>query len=108
VYLNAKLSKYGIYSFAPHPGAVLSEGAAPMLDALPEHVLSQHKGSFKSIDQGSSTSLVAAFDPNLTPEDGVFLADCQIAMPASWAVNEVYARRLWQLSEELTGDRFIL
>ena len=78
-----------------------------MLDALPESVLKVFT-TFKSIDQGASTTMVAAFDPKLGPEDGIFLSDCQLISPVAWAVDEKSAERLWQLSQDLTGCVFQL
>jgi len=107
VYLNQHLAKHGIYSFALHPGIVMSEGGKPMLDALPEQVLKVFN-TFKSIDQGASTTMVAAFDHKLKPDDGMFLSDCQPIEPSAWAVDEKSAQRLWLLSQDLTGCEFQL
>jgi hypothetical protein len=107
VYLNQYLAKHGIYSFALHPGIVMSEGGKPMLDALPEQVLKAFN-TFKSIDQGASTTMVAAFDHKFRSEDGVFLSDCQLISPSAWAVDEGSAEKLWRLSQELTGCEFQL
>jgi len=85
----------------------MSEGGKPMLDALPEQVLKVFS-TFKSIDQGASTTMVAAFDPKLKPGDGVFLSNCQLILPTAWAVDEKSAVRLWQLSQDLTGYEFQL
>jgi len=85
----------------------MSEGGKPLLDTLPENVLKVFN-TFKSIDQGASTTMVAAFDPKLKPEDGMFLSDCQLISPSAWAVDERSAQRLWQLSQDLTGCEFQL
>ena len=105
--LTEHLARSGIYSFALHPGAVLSVGGMPLLDELPEHVLKAFP-AMKSIDQGASTTLVAAFDPKLNPGDGVFLSDCQMFKPADWALDSNSAEKLWKLSEQLTGQEFQL
>ena len=85
----------------------MSEGGKPMLDALPEQVLKVFN-TFKSIDQGASTTMVAAFDPKPKPEDGMFLSDCQLISPTAYAVDEKSAERLWRLSQDLTGCEFQL
>lgn len=107
VSLNQRLQRQGIYSFALHPGAVRSAGGAPMLDVLPEHVTKFFQ-LFKTIDQGASTTMVAAFDPTLRPDAGVFLSDCQVAEPCPWAVDQNSSEKLWRLSEQLVGQEFDL
>jgi len=63
-------------------------------------------GIMKTIDQGSATTIVAALDPVLKPEAGVYLADCQIADAKApvYATRKDLAERLWKLSEELVGE----
>ena len=102
VQLNRLLSKQGIYAFAVHPGGVRSTGWKKGLATLPKHAVPLvEKIMTKDINQGSATALVAALDPGLCPDKGVWLDDCQLAEPAQWAVNEEKAERLWKLSEEL-------
>jgi len=85
----------------------MSEGGKPLLETLPESVLKVFN-TFKSIDQGASTTMVAAFDPKCKPEDGMFLSDCQLVSPSAWAMDERSAQRLWLLSQDLTGCEFQL
>jgi hypothetical protein len=86
---------------------------------------------WKTADEGSSTTLVAALDPALngrlawvlqpmsfggstdtclgiTEVKGLYLSDCQLAEPFPHASDPVAADRLWKLSEELVGERFSL
>lgn len=73
---------------------------------------------WKTLEQGASTLVVAAFDPGLhgrytspriggsradvrTGETGVYVEDCQMRKPARWASDASKAERLWALSEEL-------
>ena len=85
---------------------------------------------WKSPDEGSSTTLVAALDPALNGEllpsthfrnlshvqltllaaevGGLYLSDCQFAEPFAHARDPVAADRLWKLSEELVGEKFSL
>jgi NAD(P)-dependent dehydrogenase (short-subunit alcohol dehydrogenase family) len=71
----------------------------------------------KTIQQGAATSIWCATSGMLDGKGGVYCEDCDIAeaVPADstkgtgvrpWAIDPVYAERLWQLSEELTGMRF--
>ena len=62
----------------------------------------------KTLQQGCSTTLVAALDPSIEEENGAYLEDGDIALHQppeylSLPENEV---RLWKLSEELVGEMF--
>ena len=58
-------------------------------------------------DQGTSTILVAAFDPALNGRTStIYLSDCQIVEPAPHARDVEIANRLWDLSNELTASKF--
>ncbi|GMK59908.1 hypothetical protein CspeluHIS016_0901250 [Cutaneotrichosporon spelunceum] len=76
---------------------------------------------FKTIPQGASTTLVAAFDPALKEHSGAYLADCQIAQVkattaessleeaqfvAPYAIDKSAADRLWGISEDMAGQKF--
>jgi len=62
--------------------------------------------TWKNIDQGASTTIVAAFDPKLGESSGAYLDDCQVGSPAPFATNGAYAERLWSLSEQLLDKKF--
>ncbi|EPS39453.1 hypothetical protein H072_6767 [Dactylellina haptotyla CBS 200.50] len=104
------LEKYGILSLAIHPGLINSNlGRHITGNVLEEWQDVFTKMFFKSLDQGSSTSLVAALDPKLNEwNQGLshYLADCQFETANPWAVNEEYAKKLWDLSEEIVGEKF--
>lgn len=72
---------------------------------------------FKTIPQGAATSVWCAVSPALNGMGGVYCEDCNFAVsvPADstlgygvrpWATDPELARRLWKLSEELTGASF--
>jgi len=85
---------------------------------------------WKTPDEGSSTTLVAALDPALNGErlhrsscfqglstdllphyqeiKGLYLYDCHFREPFSHASDLVAAERLWKLSEELVEEKFAL
>lgn len=57
-------------------------------------------------DQGISTILVAALDPQISNPggvDNVFMSDCQFSRTEKFASDSSIAERLWHLSEKLTG-----
>lgn len=74
---------------------------------------------FKTLEQGASTTIVAAFDPAL--RGGEYLHDCQVAPivaaardmaelmkggVAEHAIDEESAERLWALTEKMVGESF--
>ena len=106
VHLNRLLSTEGIYAFAVHPGFVESTGALRFLKSKTE----EEQGKLfpmarKTIDQGSATTMVAALDPNLKPDSGVYMADCQFAEAPEWATSGEKAERLWKLSEQIVEEK---
>lgn len=61
-------------------------------------------GKKKTIEQGCSTSLVAALDPAVPA--AAYMANCQVAEPSSESVDKRNAAQLWDLSNKLTGEEF--
>ncbi|USP82566.1 uncharacterized protein yc1106_09840 [Curvularia clavata] len=106
VHLNALFAKEGIFSFSLHPGRVRSAAVLSVIEHSPEDKKALYNTLFtKTIDQGSSTILVAASDPELNPEKGVWLDDNQLAEPVEWAVDKKKAERLWELSEQIIAEK---
>jgi len=75
---------------------------------------SEQRKLYKSVEQGAATTVWCATDPALDHVSGVYCEDCHIAprVPSDraspdgvlpWAVNEIAAERLWQMSEEMLG-----
>lgn len=67
----------------------------------------------KTMEQGCSTTLVAALDDELESEgveNGSYLMDCKV-LPSEgarpWVRDEALAEKLWGLSEKLVGEKFI-
>ncbi|KAF2109964.1 retinol dehydrogenase 12 [Lophiotrema nucula] len=106
--LNKLYNKDGIYAFSNHPGIVASTGV--MVDVMPK-LTDEMKEAFaslgepKTIDQGAATTIVAALDPGLKPENGVYLEDAQVGQAPEWAVDPVAAEKLWKLSEDLVKEK---
>ncbi|EHA51593.1 hypothetical protein MCOR27_004306 [Pyricularia oryzae] len=119
--LARKLGSRGLVANSPHPGTIitpLSEG----MDLALEYELTRpydqfvgyypkERGVIKTLDEGISTHIYAAFEPSLKDHNGTFLLDCHVADPnvdfvMSWAASEVEAEKLWKLSEELVGEKF--
>lgn len=113
--LNVRLyEKYGILSLALNPGEIKSElGRHTDPEWLTKLLKKREEAGlmhWKSLNQGASTTLLAACDPKLGLPDaggrGYYLSDAQIAQAPQWAVDKEAAEKLWKVSEELTGENF--
>ncbi|KAJ7346261.1 NAD-P-binding protein [Mycena albidolilacea] len=101
--------------FSVHPGGAITNLFSSMtkedyekfsdfynLDGTP-------KGDWaRSIGQGTATYFVAAFDPSITDHSGGYLSDCKLAteQAAPHATDKETAKKLWELSEKLVGQKF--
>jgi hypothetical protein len=133
--LARRLKDRKILSFSLHPGVIntnlgrhVEGGDFSDLQALDEKVgYGGWEFKFKSLSQGCATHVVAAFDPTITgtscylgslqdqksnisiDHNGSYLEDCTIFQPLQpWASDPEAAKRLWDLSEELVGEKFEL
>ena len=118
VELDRRGAEQGVRAFAVHPGGILTPlqrhmGREEMI-AL-KWIDEDGKGNpgFKTPEQGAATQVWAATSPQLEGKGGVYCEDCDIAEPAQedgprvgvkdYAVDPEEAKRLWDLSVELTG-----
>ncbi|MFE9250434.1 SDR family NAD(P)-dependent oxidoreductase [Streptomyces sp. NPDC007088] len=117
VHLDALGKDAGVRAFSLHPGGILT----PLQRHLPKEEMvalgwidedgKQVNDSFKTPEQGAATSVWAATSPRLAGAGGVYLEDCDIALPTeegrtgvrAYAADPKEAARLWTLSAELTG-----
>lgn len=120
VQLDALGRDQGVRAFALHPGGILT----PLQRHLPKQEMVDRgwidadgrpldPEGFKTPQQGAATQVWAATSPALDGLGGVYLEDCDIAVPApaggarggvrDYAVDPGQAARLWALSAELTG-----
>ena len=118
----------GVRAFTANPGAILTtdlcrhltkEDRPPAIfDKDGKPVYSNEKDYIKTIDQGAATSLWCAVSPQLQGLGGLYCEDVDVAetVPADslkktgarpWAIDPDMAIQLWQLSERLTGVRFL-
>ncbi|KIW20310.1 hypothetical protein PV08_00885 [Exophiala spinifera] len=106
VSLSEKLAQEGVRSIATHPGSIWTDLSRD-LDEEHQNLVSKTGSFWKTLDQGSATTLVAALDPKLSEDTSViYLSDCQVAEPAAHAKDPIAAERLWKLSEEIVGQVF--
>jgi NAD(P)-dependent dehydrogenase (short-subunit alcohol dehydrogenase family) len=129
VELDRRGEASGIRAFAVHPGAVLTDLVRNMTEEelgayglsranghgfLPAGKSIAEGGEFKTLEQGAATSVWCATNPQLAGMGGVYCQDVDVAeiLPhdsasnvgvRSYAIDPEAAKRLWVLSEELTG-----
>jgi len=122
VELTRRLAARGITANAVHPGAIaeteLGRHLGPEdLKAMLGRAKHGPRLVFKSVGAGAATSVWAAVAPELAGRGGLYLEDCHVAAVnddadngengyRSYAADPVAARRLWELSERLVGERF--
>lgn len=64
-----------------------------------------------SLEEGISTHVYAAFDPEIVKVNGAYLLDAAVAPEAEikpYAVDKREAERLWKVSEEIVGQEFAI
>lgn len=126
--LNNRASESGVSAYSVHPGSI---GGTELAREAPVemfiqmgfcdengNILPEVAASLKTIPQGASTTVWCATSPLLQKFGGVYCENNNIAVLAAaqnnaggvkpYAVDELNAKRLWELSENLTGIRFEL
>jgi NAD(P)-dependent dehydrogenase (short-subunit alcohol dehydrogenase family) len=108
--LQRRFGSSGVDSFAVHPGMIATELSRYMSRDDIKELMARVRNrtpsdvpmvKYKSIPQGSATTVWAATSTDPTP--GSYLADCHESEPAPWAADAAAAERLWALSEDLVG-----
>ncbi|GAA5838207.1 hypothetical protein JCM3766R1_001860 [Sporobolomyces carnicolor] len=106
------LSKRGVPSVSLHPGGIRTELLRYLtredevaMGFIHEDGSPGDKWEFKTLPEGASTHIVAAFEPSL--KGGEYLDDCQVQPDVeAYAVNPDNAEKIWKLSNEWTGESF--
>ncbi|KAF7351427.1 hypothetical protein MSAN_01574700 [Mycena sanguinolenta] len=114
----SKRSKGAVNAYSLHPGIIFTninqkEESTATLQALgilgPDGLPSTEKFEWKTIEQGAATTVAAAFDPHISNKPGSFLDNSQIAngAVAAHSSDPANAEKLWTLTEEIIGEKFI-
>ncbi|TEA20258.1 WW domain-containing oxidoreductase [Colletotrichum sidae] len=119
VALAERFAGRGVVALSVHPGAVMSTGLVAhmqidnLVDRLYEAALGTNgrqtfaaEPSEKTLSQGGASLLAAALDPAFEGQNGAYIKDCKVVETLEYAHSPELAQRLWELSEELVGDRF--
>ena len=103
--LANRLRGTGVNVYSLHPGVIATE--------LGRHIEKQ-LGIFgnllvliypfiKTPEAGAQTSIFCAVDESVDSETGLYYSDCAVKTPEPQALSDEDAKRLWDLSEQLTG-----
>jgi NAD(P)-dependent dehydrogenase (short-subunit alcohol dehydrogenase family) len=126
VELDRRGQGHGVRAFAVHPGGILTDLVRYLTDdelkawgiTREGGVLKAPSDGYKSLAQGAATTMWCALSAQLDGKGGVYCEDCDIAelVPNDspsfsgvrhWAVDQPTARALWDLSERLTGLKWL-
>lgn len=63
---------------------------------------------FKDLGAGTSTHIVAAFDPSIVKDNGAYLEDAHVseATCVPHGKDMEAAQKLWEISEKIIGQKF--
>ncbi|KAJ7074559.1 hypothetical protein C8F01DRAFT_29520 [Mycena amicta] len=115
----SRRSKGQLRAYSLHPGMIPTnvldkEALRPLFNSM--GVLTEDGkpkendfAPWKTISQGAATTVVAAFDPRLDDKAGVYLIDCTVAPEdkvSPHAIDPANAEKLWNLTEEILGEKF--
>jgi NAD(P)-dependent dehydrogenase (short-subunit alcohol dehydrogenase family) len=116
----------GVRAAAVHPGGILTELARHMTPEAIQQMIDTGAAEsgpsagaprgFKTIPQGAATTVWAGVRAPAEAVGGRYCEDCQVAEVRgrgegrggvrAYALDPERAKRLWAISEELTGERF--
>jgi NAD(P)-dependent dehydrogenase (short-subunit alcohol dehydrogenase family) len=87
---------------ALHPGAVATSFGASG-SAIFRAGIRIARPFLRTVEQGAETAIYLASAPEVGGTTGAYFIDCKPATPSRAARDDDSARRLWELSEQLTG-----
>ncbi|KAJ7480694.1 hypothetical protein FB451DRAFT_1238238 [Mycena latifolia] len=113
----SRRSKGRIHAYSLHPGLIFTnlyqreESIAAMQAAgvVSPDGKPNPEMQWKTIPQGAATTVVAAFDPRLDAIPGAYLSDCVEANKdlAAHSSDPALAEKLWTVTEEIVGEKFV-
>jgi len=120
-----RAQKFNVRAYSLHPGSI---GGTELAREAPielfqqmgfydeeGNIIPEVAASLKTIPQGAATTVWCATNPALEDIGGVYCKDVEVAELSSdstnngvrpYSLDEVSAKRLWKMSEELTGINF--
>jgi NAD(P)-dependent dehydrogenase (short-subunit alcohol dehydrogenase family) len=127
VALDSRLKGRGVRATAVHPGGIQTELGRHLTPELIAQMMARvNRGAgnqapafrFKSVPQGSATSVWSGFVASSDAVGGRYCEDCHVCEVnddptsrvgvRSYAIDLAHANDLWRKSEEMVGERFSL
>merc|ERR1712243_319862 len=99
--LHRRLFANGVTSYAVHPGTTTTElGRYSTAGKIANTFGSPF---MKSAAAGALTSIFCAIEEGIEDYSGLYFTDCAVTEPSVASCDEEMAKKLWDVSEELTG-----
>ncbi|KAF8193450.1 NAD-P-binding protein [Pholiota molesta] len=111
----AELYKDKLLAFSLHPGGAATSLSRYMTKEDYERFSDFYnpdgtpKGNWlRTVEECAATHIVAGFDPSIADQNGAYLVDGKVALEqaAPHAIDKDNAKKLWDLSETLVGQKF--
>lgn len=128
VELDKRGQQAGVRAFAVHPGSIVTDLARNLtddelramgaIDDNNQRAYTEYDAERKTIQEGAATIVWCAASRQLDGKGGVYCENVDIAKAVDaeaaepegvrpWAIDPEAAKRLWSLSEQLNGVRFL-
>jgi len=92
--------KVNVEVFSVNPGPI-NTGLQQFMEKDDWEFLKSFHMRFKSVAEGTSTTIVAAVNPDLNGKGGAYLSDCNELKPAGHASDMGAAQKLWEITEQI-------
>lgn len=102
--LAKRLEGTGVTSHAVHPG-VVNTGFGKNTPGIFNFFVKLGSPFMRTPEKGARTTLQAATSPEGASTTGMYWKNSRIAKPARQALDDAAAKRLWEVSEQLTAER---
>ncbi|MBP8196390.1 MAG: SDR family oxidoreductase [Deltaproteobacteria bacterium] len=100
--LARRLAGSGVTSNCLHPG-VVATGFGKNNSGLMGFLVKLGAPFLRTPEKGAATTVFLAQSPEVEGVTGEYFADCKSIQPSLEARDQLVAKRLWQVSEQLTG-----
>lgn len=108
--LASKLKEHnidGVRTYSLHPGVIKTELGRHLDDSLfwgaRRLIGIMFMPFLKSPELGAQTTIYCSVDEKCADETGLYYSDCAVKTPARKALNDEYAKKLWDVSMDLVG-----
>ena len=105
--LHNKAKEHDITTYSLHPGFVVTELARYDTYYI---LFFRTMGALygRTPEQGAQTTIYCAVEEGLEKHSGGYFSNCTLSTYSTDGQNDGYAKKLWELSEQITGTEFPL